>query len=581
MILSSEERAVGKENFHAAIGSKPVRRKLLEESIRKDGKGVASKDGLGALYFGYQPVAEPVRVGVIGTGDEGSVLIGAINPKYIAVRAIADIRPYNVWRAFHGDYSTDAALAGRPGLQAVYGWKSEDAARKEVKVYGDYKELIAHAKDDKLEAVIIALPLHLHAPVAIAAMQAGLHVITEKLMGHTVCQCKEMALTAKQTDRLLATGHQRHYSILYDNAVELLRQGLLGELHYIRAQWHRGNLPGHDSWQPPLPESVKPHDLLAKHLAKQLDTAEKQLAKARGAAIDLCQKRVDQAKAQIADKIVEAEKFGYQSKQILGADGQVVYQGPAIEELIRWRLWDRTGAGMMAELGSHQLDAASICIAAVHGGVKQHPLTVAAAGNRPLFPADRDIEDHVCCIFEFPAPGYNADDPVAAAKKIGVQYASINGNGNGGYGETVLGTEGTLVLEREQDVMLFKVANTEATTKVLAGKKRKGQPDAKPSLEIDENGDEQSAAIGRLAMLPAGRGYAEELEHWAWCIRNRAPENLPHCHPTVALGDAVIALVANKAVREGLRIDFKPEWFDPEKPDTPEGDKPDLGKYKT
>ena len=579
MILSSEERAVGKENFHAAIGSKPVRRKLLEESIRKDGKGVASKDGLGALYFGYQSVAEPVRVGVIGTGDEGSVLIGAINPKYIAVRAIADIRPYNVHRAFHGDYFTEAKT--RPGLMAIYDWKSEDAARKEVKVYGDYKELIAHAKDDKLEAVIIALPLHLHAPVAIAAMQAGLHVITEKLMGHTVCQCKEMALAAKQTDRLLATGHQRHYSILYDNAVELLRQGLLGELHYIRAQWHRGNLPGHDSWQPPLPESVKPHDLLAKHLATQLDTAEKQLAKARGAAIDLCQKRVDQLQAQIADKIVEAEKFGYQRKQILGADGQVVYEGPAIEELIRWRLWDRTGAGMMAELGSHQLDAASICIAAVHGGVKQHPLSVAAAGNRPLFPADREIEDHVCCIFEFPAPGYNADDPVAAAKKIGVQYASINGNSYEKWGETVLGTEGTLVLDCEQDVMLFKVANTEAKTKVLAGKKGKGQQDAKPSLEIDENGDEESAAIGRLAMLPAGRGYAEELEHWAWCIRNRAPENLPHCHPAVALGDAVIALVANKAVREGLRIDFKPEWFNPEKPDTPEGDKPDLGKYKT
>ena len=38
----------------------------------------------------------------------------------------------------------------------------------------------------------------------------------------------------------------------------------------------------------------------------------------------------------------------------------MVYDRPAIEELIRWRLWDRTGAGLMAELGSHQLDAASI-----------------------------------------------------------------------------------------------------------------------------------------------------------------------------------------------------------------------------
>ena len=40
-------------------------------------------------------------------------------------------------------------------------------------------------------------------------------------------------------------------------------------------------------------------------------------------------------------------------------------------------------------------------------------------------------------------------------KKIGVTYSSINGNGFGGYGETVLGTKGTLILEREQEVMLF------------------------------------------------------------------------------------------------------------------------------
>ena len=206
--------------------------------------------------------------------------------------------------------------AGRPPRSAGrLRWKSEDAARKEVKVYGDYKELIAHAKDDKLEAVIIALPLHLHAPVAIAAMQAGLHVITEKLMGHSVCQCKEMALTAKQTDRLLATGHQRHYSILYDNAVELLRQGLLGELHYIRAQWHRGNLPGHDSWQPPLPESVKRATTGWPSIWRSSWIPPKSSWPRPAARPSTCvEKRVDQAKAQIADKIVEAEKFGYQTQ---------------------------------------------------------------------------------------------------------------------------------------------------------------------------------------------------------------------------------------------------------------------------
>ena len=44
-------------------------------------------------------------------------------------------------------------------------------------------------------------------------------------MGHSVAECKEMARVAEQTDKLLATGHQRHYSILYDNAVDMIQRG--------------------------------------------------------------------------------------------------------------------------------------------------------------------------------------------------------------------------------------------------------------------------------------------------------------------------------------------------------------------
>lgn len=51
-------------------------------------------------------------------------------------------------------------LAARPGLLSKYKWKSEDEARKSVKVYGGYQELLA---DSNVEAVVIALPLHLHA----------------------------------------------------------------------------------------------------------------------------------------------------------------------------------------------------------------------------------------------------------------------------------------------------------------------------------------------------------------------------------------------------------------------------------
>ena len=63
--------------------------------------------------FGYdQSLDRPLRVGFLGTGDEGSVLLGAVNPDYIDIKAIADIRPYNVFRAFHGDeYSPDCIEA--------------------------------------------------------------------------------------------------------------------------------------------------------------------------------------------------------------------------------------------------------------------------------------------------------------------------------------------------------------------------------------------------------------------------------------------------------------------------------------
>ncbi len=244
MNLSPEQREIGKENFCAAIGSEFTRRNFLKSSIAA---AAVAGGGLGAFYYGYEKVKDPLRVGVIGTGDEGSVLLGAMNPEYLQVVAIADIRPFSIYRAFNGEFGQPA----RPGLMSVYKWKSEEEARSHVKVYtGNYQDLI---KDPNVEAVVIALPLHLHAQVAIEAMLAGKHVLTEKLMGRTVAQCKEMARMAEQTNKILAVGHQRHYNILYDNAVDIIKRGLVGDLHYIRAQWHRDK----DTWKPGLPTGTR------------------------------------------------------------------------------------------------------------------------------------------------------------------------------------------------------------------------------------------------------------------------------------------------------------------------------------
>ncbi|MBU6309431.1 MAG: Gfo/Idh/MocA family oxidoreductase [Planctomycetes bacterium] len=554
MNLTEQQKQIGKENFDEAVAI--TRRDFLAGTVAA---GVATGAGLGSIYFGYgTSVGDPLRVGFLGTGDEGSVLLGAHNPEYLNVVAIADIRPYNVFRAFHGDVSSPSANKARPGLMAKYKWSTEDAARAKVKVYGAYEDLLA---DPDIEAVVIALPLHLHAPAAIKAMRAGKHVLTEKLMGHSIHECKEMGRVSRETGKILATGHQRHYSILYDNAVHTIGTArLIGDVHSIRAQWHRGNLPGKDSWKPPMPGDAS--------FAKKLAGWKKDLETAKPADIDALQKQIAQLEAQILDQAVDAAKYGYTEKTL--GDGSV---RTPLEELIRWRLWNRTGGGLMAELGSHQLDAAGIFVSAMHGpGKKVKPLTVTAVGNRSIFPADREIDDHVYCMYEYPAPGYEEDKN----KKIVVTYSSINGNGFGGYGEVVLGTKGTLVLEQEQDVMLYKDSSKDTRVTVAKAK------DGAPTLDTTESGGGGPVAAGKAGGDAApSRGYTEEMEHWAWCIRNPSPENQPRCKPEVAIADAVIALVSNVALNNPTtqpRIEFKPEWFDIASDETPEGIKPDISR---
>ena len=205
---------------------------------------------------------------------------------------------------------------------------------------------------------------------------------------------------------------------------------------------------------------------------------------------------------------------------------------------------------MMAELGSHQLDAASIFVSAMHKDAKEHPrpLRVVATANRPIFGPDRDIEDHVYCILEFPAPGYDRDDPKTHRKKIAVQYSSINCNGYLGYGELVFGTKGTLVLDQEKDLKILKGEGDEEGGETSIKVSGSGGP----TLDTQASGPSHKAA-GGAGGAPVSRGYAEELEHWAWCIRHPAPEHQPRCPPKVALADAIIALTTNRGPKRASR----------------------------
>lgn len=115
-----------------------------------------------------------------------------------------------------------------------------------AKKYTDYHEVLA---SPDIEGVLIACPLHEHAPITIAALNAGKHVFCEKSMARTLEQCKAMYDTYKSTGKVLYIGQQRLFDAKYIKALEKVHQGGIGEVVGIRNFWFRNN-----DWRRPVPE---------------------------------------------------------------------------------------------------------------------------------------------------------------------------------------------------------------------------------------------------------------------------------------------------------------------------------------
>ena len=99
-------------------------------------------------------------------------------------------------------------------------------------VYADYQEVLARSDVD---AVDICLPHFLHAPVALAAIAAGKHVLVEKPMATTLADARRMADAARGAGRILMVGHNQRYMPVHQQIKEWIDDGILGRVFCIRA----------------------------------------------------------------------------------------------------------------------------------------------------------------------------------------------------------------------------------------------------------------------------------------------------------------------------------------------------------
>ncbi len=152
-----------------------------------------------------------VKIGIIGCGGiaNGKHMPSLSKLKNVEMVAFCDIVPERAEKA------------------------AKEYGAKGAKVYEDYTELL---KDEAIEVIHVLTPNISHAPITIAALKAGKHVMCEKPMAKNYKEAKEMLDTAKATGKKLTIGYQNRFRPDSLHLKKFCEDGGMGEVYYARAQ---------------------------------------------------------------------------------------------------------------------------------------------------------------------------------------------------------------------------------------------------------------------------------------------------------------------------------------------------------
>lgn len=164
---------------------------------------------------------ETVKLGIIGTGNIGMVHLEEFSKtKHTEIVAV-----------------TDVYLPGAQQAAEKYNVKT---------VHASAEALIA---DDNVQAVVIGVPNQFHAPLAIAALHAGKHVLIEKPMAINLEDARQIVRAQQQNNKIVMVAHQMRWepnSILIKEQID---RGALGHIYNAKTGWfRRKGIPGWGTW---------------------------------------------------------------------------------------------------------------------------------------------------------------------------------------------------------------------------------------------------------------------------------------------------------------------------------------------
>jgi predicted dehydrogenase len=322
---------------------------------------MSSAAALGAASSVFGAANDKVRIACIGFNGRGRDHIGGFNRlENVEIAALCDI--------------DDAVIA--KGLKQM-----EAAGKPKPQTYKDIRKLFEN-KD--IDAVSIATPNHWHTLMAIWAMQAGKDVYVEKPCSHNMFEAKQIVAAARKHNRIVQHGSQIRSSKAVQEAVQKMREGLIGDVYLARGlcfKWR--NTIGRTPTEP-VPQGVD-YDLWTGPAPK---------------------------------REFSRNRFHY-----------------------NWHwFWD-TGNGDLGNQGIHEVDVARWGL-----GVK-YPVKVSAIGGHFMFDDDQETPNTLNCAFEFNLNGKRKMMEFEVRHWMSNGEASVRERGNNAIGNLFYGSKGYLAVD--------------------------------------------------------------------------------------------------------------------------------------
>ena len=200
-----------------------TRRGFLKSAVAAASAWALAPAGSPAILIDPSP-GNVVRYGIIGTGKQGCTLMRFLST-IAEGRCVAtcDVYPPNL----------------KKGVETI---------GSNPQPYSDYRQLL-DCKD--IDAVLICTPLYLHAPMTLAALDAGKHVFVEECAFFQAAEDDQIHKAADSHSRqVLQVGLQRRSSALYRVGMQMVRKGAIGKALLVRSQLNLNN-----NWRSPVPDA--------------------------------------------------------------------------------------------------------------------------------------------------------------------------------------------------------------------------------------------------------------------------------------------------------------------------------------